>query len=74
LKQRLVTAPVLCLPDILKDFQVYCDASRQGLHSVLMHDGRVVSYASRQLKHHERNYPTHDLELASVVGGVVLMM
>jgi ribonuclease HI len=67
LKQRLVSAPVLCLPDIQKDFQVYCDASRQGLGSVLMQDGRVVSYASRQLKHHERNYPTHDLELASVV-------
>jgi hypothetical protein len=47
LKQSLVTAPVLCLPDILKDFQVYCDASRQGLGSVLMQDGRVVSYASR---------------------------
>jgi hypothetical protein len=61
LKQRLVTAPVLCLPDILKDFQVYCDASRQGLGSVLMHNGRVVSYASRQLKPNERNYPTHDL-------------
>jgi hypothetical protein len=42
LKQRLVTAPVLCLPAILKDFQVYCDASRQGLGSVLMQDGRVV--------------------------------
>jgi hypothetical protein len=47
LKQRLVTAPVLCLPDILKDFEVYCDASRQGLGSVLMQDGRVVSYASQ---------------------------
>jgi hypothetical protein len=67
LKKRLVSAPVLCLPDIQKDFQVYCDASRQGLGSVLMQNGKVVSYASRQLKHHERNYPTHDLELASVV-------
>lgn len=67
MKQRLVSAPVLCLPDIQKDFQVYCVASRQGLDSVLMQDGRVVSYASRQLKHHARNYPTHDLELASVM-------
>ena len=67
LKQRLVTAPVLTLPDIHKDFQVYCDASRQGLGSVLMQEGKVVSYASRQLKNHEHNYPTHDLELASVV-------
>jgi hypothetical protein len=63
LKKQLVSAPVLCLPDIQKDFQVYC--SRQGLGSILMQSGKVVSYASRQLKHHERNYPTH--ELASVV-------
>ena len=67
MKQRLVTAPVLTLPDIHKDFQVYCDASRQGLGSVLMQEGKVVSYASRQLKNHEHNYPTHDLDLASVV-------
>ena len=67
LKKRLVTAPVLCLPDIQRDFQVYCDASRQGLGSVLIQDGKVVSYASRKLKNHEHNYPTHDLELASMV-------
>ena len=67
LKQRLVSAPVLCLPDINKDFQVYCEASRQGLGGVLMQDGKVVYYALRLLKRHERNYPTHDLELASVV-------
>src|SRR5215216_717700 len=67
LKKRLVTAPVLCLPDLEKDFQVYCDASHQGLGAVLMQDGKVVAYASRQLKTHEVNYPTHDLELASVV-------
>ena len=60
-------SPVLILPDIRKDFQVYCDASRLGLGSVLMQDGRVVSYASRQLKPHELNYATHDLELAAVV-------
>ena len=47
LKKRLVTAPVLILPDIRKDFQVYCDASRLGLGGVLMRGGRVVSYASR---------------------------
>src|SRR3954470_12640723 len=50
LKKRLVTAPVLCLPDIQKDFQVYCDASRQGLGSVLMQDGKVVSYAPGNLR------------------------
>src|SRR4051812_15980652 len=67
LKKRLVTAPVLCLPDIHKDFQVYCDASRRGLGCVLMQGVRVVAYASHQLKNHEQNYPTHDLELAVVV-------
>jgi hypothetical protein len=67
LKKRLVSAPVLCLPDLEKEFQVYCDASRLGLGSVLMQGGRVVAYASRQLKKHETNYPTHDLELALIV-------
>ena len=67
LKKRLVTAPVLILPNIRKDFQVYCDASRQGLGGILMKEGRVVSYASRQLRPHELNYATHDLELAAVV-------
>ena len=63
----MVTAPVLILLDICKDFQVYCDASRLGLGSVLMQDGRVVSYVSRQLKPHKLNYATHDLELAAIV-------
>jgi hypothetical protein len=67
LKKRLISAPVLCLPDLEKEFQVYCDASRLGLGSVLMQGGRVPAYASRQLKKNETNYPTHDLELASVV-------
>jgi hypothetical protein len=67
LKKRLVFAPVLCVPDLEKEFQVYCDASRQGLGSVLVQGGRVAAYASRQLKKHEANYPTHDLELASVL-------
>ena len=67
MKKRLVTAPVLILPNIRKDFQVYCDASCLGLGGVLMQDGRVVSYASCQLRPHELNYATHDLELAAVV-------
>nr|AAM74297.1 Putative retroelement [Oryza sativa Japonica Group] len=67
LKKRLVTAPVLILPDTRKGFQVYCDASRLGLGCVLMQEGKVVAYASRQLRPHENNYPTHDLELAAVV-------
>src|SRR6266540_663770 len=67
LKTRLTTAPVLAQPDIHRDFDVYCDASRIDLGCVLMQGGRVVAYASRQLKCHEENYPTHDLELAAVV-------
>ena len=67
LKKHLVIAPVLILLDIRKDFQMYSDASRLGLGGVLMQDGRVVSYASRQLRPHELDYATHDLELAAVV-------
>ena len=67
LKQRLTTAPVLTLPSGSEGFTVYCDASRQGLGCVLMQRDRVIAYASRQLKKHEVNYPTHDLELAAVV-------
>jgi hypothetical protein len=60
LKRRFTTTPVLTLPDIQRDFVVYCDASRQGLGCVLMQDGEVVAYASCQLKPHEQNYPTHE--------------
>ena len=67
LKKRLTTSPVLILPDVRKDFEIFCDASRQGLGCVLMQERKVVAYASRQLKPHEANYPTHDLELAVVV-------
>jgi ribonuclease HI len=67
LKEKLTTTPVLILPDIHKPFSVYCDALYTGLGCVLMHKGRVVAYSSRQLKIHEKNYPTHDLELAAVV-------
>jgi ribonuclease HI len=58
---------VLVLADLTKKFDIYCDASRQGLGCVLMQEGQVVSYASRLLRKHEENYPTHDLELAAVV-------
>ncbi|KAK1695093.1 hypothetical protein QYE76_011790 [Lolium multiflorum] len=67
LKARLKTAPILIMPDITKPFDVYCDASKIGLGCVLMQEGKVISYLSRQLKQHEQNYPTHDLELAAVV-------
>ena len=67
LKKKLTTTSVLILPDVHKPFLVYCDASYTGLGCVLMQEGRVVAYSSRQLKIHESNYPTHDLELAEVV-------
>ncbi|WVZ51755.1 hypothetical protein U9M48_002867 [Paspalum notatum var. saurae] len=67
LKRRLTTAPVLTLPNQQKKFTVYCDASREGLGCVLMQEGKVVAYGSRQLRKHEVNYPTHDLELAAVI-------
>ncbi|KAL0546711.1 hypothetical protein IC582_016623 [Cucumis melo] len=67
LKQKLVTAPVLTVPDGSGSFVIYSDASKKGLGCVLMQQGKVVAYASRQLKSHEQNYPTHDLELAVVV-------
>ncbi|GJV00116.1 putative reverse transcriptase domain-containing protein [Tanacetum coccineum] len=67
LKDKLCNAPVLALPDGPEDFVVYCDASRIGLGCVLMQRGKVIAYASRQLKIHEKNYTTHDLELGAVV-------
>ncbi|GKD94361.1 putative reverse transcriptase domain-containing protein, partial [Tanacetum coccineum] len=67
LKYKLCNAPVLALPDGPKDFIVYCDASGLGLGCVLLQRGTVIAYASRQLKIHEKNYITHDLELGVVV-------
>jgi hypothetical protein len=67
LKEKLCNAPVLSLPEGSDDFIVYCDASGQGLGCVLMQRGKVIAYASRQLKIHEKNYTTHDLELGAIV-------
>jgi hypothetical protein len=67
LRSKLMAAPVLIMPNLQKNFDIYCDASRQGLGYVLMQEGHVITYASRQLRKHELNYPTHDLELAAVV-------
>ena len=61
------SAPVQAQPDIEKPFDVFCDASGVGLGCVLMQEGHVIAYASRQLQNHEVNFPTHDLELAAVV-------
>ncbi|GJX83602.1 putative reverse transcriptase domain-containing protein [Tanacetum coccineum] len=66
LKQRLVSSPILTLPSGTGGFQIYSDASKKGLGCVLMQHGKVIAYASRQLKPYEVNYPTHDLELAAV--------
>ena len=67
LKEMLVEAPVLMQPTPGKEYTLYRDASRIGLGCVLMQDGKVVAYASRQLKPHEQNYPTHYLELATAI-------
>ncbi|GJT08587.1 putative reverse transcriptase domain-containing protein [Tanacetum coccineum] len=67
LKQKLYEAPILALPEGNNDFVVYCDASHQGLGAVLMQREKFIAYASRQLKPHEENYTTHDLELGVIV-------
>ena len=67
LKKILVKAPVLTQPTSSREYAMYSDASKIGLECVLMQDRKVVAYASKQLKPHEQNYPTHDLELAAVV-------
>nr|GEZ59144.1 putative reverse transcriptase domain-containing protein [Tanacetum cinerariifolium] len=67
LKQKLCSALILALPEGSENFVVYCDAARKGLGAVLIQREKVISYASRQLKIHEKNYTTHDLELGAVV-------
>jgi len=62
-----MSAPILVIPDVEKPFEVFCDASHLGLGCVLMQEKKTVAYASRQLKVHEHNYPTNDLELAAIV-------
>ncbi|GKC97842.1 putative reverse transcriptase domain-containing protein, partial [Tanacetum coccineum] len=67
LKDKLCNAPVLALPDGPEDFVVYCDVSGIGLGCMLMQRGKVIAYASRQFKIHEKNYTTHDLKLGAVM-------
>ncbi|GJZ35118.1 putative reverse transcriptase domain-containing protein [Tanacetum coccineum] len=72
-KKKLYAKFFKSLPDGLEDFVVYCDASGLGLGYVLMQRGRVIAYASRQLKIHEKNYTTHDLELGAVVFSLMIL-
>ena len=67
LKTLLTTAPILALPIEGKDFIIYCGASHSALGDVLMQDKNVIAYVSCQLKVHERNYSTYDMELAAVI-------
>jgi hypothetical protein len=67
LRELLTTALILAQPDIDKPFDVFCDTLKTGLGCVLMQEERVIAYSLRQLRKHEVNYPTHDLELAAVV-------
>lgn len=67
LKEYLTKAPVQTQPEPGREYMIYSDASLCGLGCVLMQDDKVVAYASRQLKPHKSNYPTHDLELAAAV-------
>ncbi|GJY22740.1 putative reverse transcriptase domain-containing protein [Tanacetum coccineum] len=67
LKHKLCSAPILALPEGSENFVVYCDASHKGLGAVLMQREKVIAYVSCQLKVHEKNYTTHDLELGAVV-------
>ncbi|XP_070020278.1 uncharacterized protein [Nicotiana sylvestris] len=72
LKNRLTSVPVLALPDGPDGYAIYCDVSGVGLGCVLMQHGKVIAYASRQLRKHERNYPTHDLKLVAVVHALMI--
>jgi hypothetical protein len=67
MKKLLTTSPMLAQPDITKSFDIYCDASSSRLGCVVMQEGHVIAYSSRQLRPREEHYPTHDLELATMV-------
>jgi hypothetical protein len=73
LRKLLTTAPVLAQPDNTQPFNVYCDASGTGLGCVLMQNNRVIAYASRALRNHEQNYPTHNLELAAAIHALKIL-
>jgi hypothetical protein len=64
--KRLMSPPMLAMPDLQKGFDIYCDACDQGFGCVLVQEGLAIAYVSRQLRKQELNHPTHDLELAAV--------
>ena len=66
LKRRLTSAPILIVPERGQRYTIYCDASKEGLRCDLMQSGKGVAYGSRQLKNHDQNYPTHNMELAAI--------
>ena len=70
LKKRLTKSPILATPFGKEGFTVYCDASKDGLGCVLTQNEKVIAYGSRQLKPYEKNYPTHDQEMARIDGGL----
>ena len=72
LKTRLTTTPVLNVPEGSDGYVIYCDASRIGLGCLFIQRDKVISYASRKLKLHDKNYPTHDLEHAAVVCALMI--
>jgi len=74
LKTALTTAPVLVLPTGSGSYTLYCDASRIGLGAMLIQDGRVIAYTSRQLKVHEKNYHVHALQLAAIVHALKILL
>ena len=67
MKKRLTSTPILAIPSKKEGFAVYCDTSKDGLGCVLTQNEKVIAYGSRQLKPYEKNYPTHDLELATMI-------
>ena len=73
LKRRLTSTPILIVPEQGQRYTMYCDASKDKLGCILMQSGRVVTYGSRQLKNHEQNYPTHDLELTTIIFGLNIL-
>ena len=71
-KRRLTSTSILIVPDRGQRYIMYCDASKDGLGCVLMQSRRVVAYSSRQLKNHEQNYLTHDMELVAIVFALMI--